>query len=244
MTPSMPMAEASQIPQLQDRGFFGRLTQGASDLYNQYLSPSRPGLAADAGILQKYGPMALAGTALAGAAGAFKSPKVDTSAADRARAPMPYQYTPGGAISRPDVSGGNVLVPSVGPIMPQAPQVPQIPQIGQIPQPQIGKIPPVYMPTGLTNSPLGITQLYNQQAYFPEPQYLREGGTAEFPRKNGAINGPGTGTSDSIPAMLSDGEFVFTAKAVRNAGGGSRRKGAKQMYRLMRALEHGGPVRA
>ena len=29
---------------------------------------------------------------------------------------------------------------------------------------------------------------------------------------------PGTGTSDSIPALLSDGEFVFTAKAVKNIG--------------------------
>jgi hypothetical protein len=71
-------------------------------------------------------------------------------------------------------------------------------------------------------------------------QRFNEGGQpAHFPRKNGAINGPGTGTSDSIPAMLSDGEFVFTAKAVRNAGGGSRRKGARRMYKLMKMLEGG-----
>lgn len=31
----------------------------------------------------------------------------------------------------------------------------------------------------------------------------------------GKVNGPGTGTSDSIPAMLSNGEFVMTAKATR-----------------------------
>jgi hypothetical protein len=66
---------------------------------------------------------------------------------------------------------------------------------------------------------------------------LRKGGTPEFPRKNGAINGPGTATSDSIPAMLSDGEFVFTAKAVRGMGKGSRRLGAKRMYAMMKALE-------
>ena len=59
----------------------------------------------------------------------------------------------------------------------------------------------------------------------------------EFPRMNGPINGPGTGTSDDVPAMLSDGEFVFTAKAVRNMGQGSRRKGAKKMYALMKKLE-------
>jgi hypothetical protein len=60
-----------------------------------------------------------------------------------------------------------------------------------------------------------------------------------FPRKQGEIAGPGTGTSDSIPAMLSDGEFVFTARAVRNAGNGSRRKGARRMYKLMKMLEGG-----
>jgi len=59
----------------------------------------------------------------------------------------------------------------------------------------------------------------------------------EFPRMDGPINGPGTGTSDDVPAMLSDGEFVFTAKAVRNMGNGSRRKGAKKMYALMKKLE-------
>jgi hypothetical protein len=71
-------------------------------------------------------------------------------------------------------------------------------------------------------------------------QGLRKGGQpTHFPRKTGPINGPGTGTSDSIPAMLSDGEFVFTARAVRNAGGGSRRKGARRMYKLMKMLEGG-----
>jgi hypothetical protein len=68
------------------------------------------------------------------------------------------------------------------------------------------------------------------------PQAMRVGGKT-YPRKIGAINGPGTGTSDSIPAMLSDGEFVFTAKAVRAMGNGSRRKGAKKMYKLMKMLE-------
>ena len=73
------------------------------------------------------------------------------------------------------------------------------------------------------------------------PTQMAKGGIADlpsnFPRKTGPINGPGTGTSDSIPAMLSDGEFVFTAKAVRNMGGGSRRLGAKRMYAMMKALE-------
>jgi len=53
----------------------------------------------------------------------------------------------------------------------------------------------------------------------------------------GEINGPGTGTSDSVPARLSDGEFVLTAKAVRGAGGGDRNVGAARMYDMMSQLE-------
>ena len=34
----------------------------------------------------------------------------------------------------------------------------------------------------------------------------------------GPVEGPGSGVSDSIPARLSDGEFVFTAKAVEEIG--------------------------
>lgn len=68
-------------------------------------------------------------------------------------------------------------------------------------------------------------------------------------KDGGMIRGPGTGTSDSIPAMiyqdggpvqearLSDGEFVMTADAVRGAGMGDRAKGAAEMYRMMNNLE-------
>ena len=58
-----------------------------------------------------------------------------------------------------------------------------------------------------------------------------------FPRRTGGISGPGTGTSDDIPAMLSDGEFVMTAKAVRGAGEGNRENGIKNMYDMMRTFE-------
>jgi len=65
----------------------------------------------------------------------------------------------------------------------------------------------------------------------------------------GMISGPGTGTSDSIPAAiyqdggrvqearLSDGEFVMTADAVKGAGGGNRAKGAAEMYKMMNRFE-------
>jgi len=77
------------------------------------------------------------------------------------------------------------------------------------------------------------------------PQILADGGEA-FPRMNGPIAGPGTETSDDIPAMLSDGEFVVNAKAVRGVGRLSgagkskaeqRREGARMMYALQKAGE-------
>ena len=43
----------------------------------------------------------------------------------------------------------------------------------------------------------------------------------------GEVDGPGTETSDSIPAMLSDGEFVFTAKATKQLGVDKLRKQMK-----------------
>ena len=65
----------------------------------------------------------------------------------------------------------------------------------------------------------------------------------------GYVEGPGTGTSDSIDAaiyqngekvqeaLLSDGEFVFTEKAVRGLGNGDREKGAAKMYEMIRQYE-------
>ena len=52
------------------------------------------------------------------------------------------------------------------------------------------------------------------------PIGLATGGTpfAAFPRRQGHITGPGTETSDSIPAMLSRGEFVIRAASVRKWG--------------------------
>ena len=75
---------------------------------------------------------------------------------------------------------------------------------------------------------------------------LSKGGDVDFPRMNGPISGPGTETSDDIPAMLSDGEFVVNAKAVRGIGRlegagkskeAQRREGARMMYALQRAGE-------
>jgi hypothetical protein len=79
-------------------------------------------------------------------------------------------------------------------------------------------------------------------AYDWHPQLtFAQGGVMDL-QGGGESRGPGTGTSDSIPAMLSDGEFVMTADAVRGAGGGDRREGARKMYQLMENLESGGQL--
>jgi len=93
----------------------------------------------------------------------------------------------------------------------------------------IGERVPDYVPTGETYG--GVI---NQNPIFAQGR--AQGGVMDL-QDGGESVGPGTGTSDSIPAMLSDGEFVMTAKAVRGAGGGDRREGARKMYEAMDRLE-------
>jgi hypothetical protein len=121
---------------------------------------------------------------------------------------------------------------------------------------------------GIMNLNMGGMPRYN---FGGGVQYFNQGGTVamaeggdmdatinieNFPVKDGQIDGPGTETSDDIPAMLSDGEFVMTAKAVKGAGAfnindnngiltltpngdPSRDSGTRVMYKLM---EHFGKV--
>jgi hypothetical protein len=229
-------------------GFIDSAISGAKNFYNEYLSPSRPGLPADAGILQKYGPVALAGTAAVAAAGGMKTePANPNPAFNRNYTGMDYIR------DNPQLFQGGLDTSYQRPTTPNPVVVPT-PSYASIP---IGQ-PGVVQPGGITQQPGGVAQPYNVAGLYgvpllygqppvpPGPPGYAKGGElrpTEFPRKTGPIDGPGTGTSDSIPAMLSDGEFVFTAKAVRNAGGGSRRKGAARMYKLMKKLE-GGPVKA
>ena len=103
--------------------------------------------------------------------------------------------------------------------------------------------------------PVGIasaTQPNMLQVAMNNPQVI---GSPSMPgmlmaNEGGYIEGPGTGRSDSVKAgifqngqkvqeaRLSDGEFVMTRKAVDNAGGGDREKGAARMYALMNDLEN------
>ena len=96
---------------------------------------------------------------------------------------------------------------------------------------------------------------YNMGGYVMPMAYAEGGNVAieDFDRMNGQINGEGTETSDDVPAMLSDGEFVMTGQAVRGAGSynmnnesgiitlsptgaPSRDGGTDLMYQLMEAF--------
>ena len=85
-----------------------------------------------------------------------------------------------------------------------------------------------------SSDPMRYGYGYNTYGGF-RPAGMADGGS--FPPRDGAIAGPGTETSDDIPAMLSDGEFVMTARAVRGAGNGSRKQGMRRMYDMMRNFE-------
>jgi hypothetical protein len=208
MPASYNNAQLIQSPQYQNYLKAGFTPKEALNLASSDLNP---------GMFRTYGPAVGAATAAFGLAGGF-SPKEEPPP-DNANRLYGSQ------------SGAQLLASN-----------PQI--YGTTPG---GALTQYYNP-GYMGYGLPTRQYYRPQIAFGQPQYrqgfaeggiasLAKGGSTNFPRKTGPINGPGTGTSDSIPAMLSDGEFVFTAKAVRNMGKGSRRLGAKRMYALMKALE-------
>jgi hypothetical protein len=167
------------------------------------------------GYMRTYGPTVVGGTLAAGALGAFD---VDTppesELAKRLKAPIDYS-TDAKKYMLQDLPG--VVYDERG------------------------------MPISLGGPRRRPTTLEEIQVATPSyidytPRYMNTGGIAAlaqggYPRRTGQISGPGTATSDSIPAMLSDGEFVMTARAVRGAGNGSRREGARKMYALMHQLE-------
>jgi len=66
-----------------------------------------------------------------------------------------------------------------------------------------------------------------------EKDYREDGGFVPIGRKEKA---------DDVPARLSKNEFVFTADAVKAAGGGDIDEGAQRMYNVMKNLEAGGQI--
>jgi hypothetical protein len=69
------------------------------------------------------------------------------------------------------------------------------------------------------------------------PQFFSEGGLNSL--ENTYVKGPGDGTSDSVAAMLADGEFVIPADVVSKLGNGSNDAGAGVLSQMMQSIrEH------
>jgi hypothetical protein len=69
------------------------------------------------------------------------------------------------------------------------------------------------------------------------PEFFSEGGLNSL--KNSYVKGKGDGTSDSIPAMLANGEFVIPADVVSSLGNGSNDSGAKVLSEFLKTIrEH------
>jgi len=119
--------------------------------------------------------------------------------------------------------GGAALASAMQPEETQAPSLPEGPTAEQV---QANRFAPDTF----------STRVAPQFNFVPTIYTAAYGGELDA-RAGGHLSGPGTGTSDSIPARLSDGEFVMTAKAVRGAGNGSRKAGARKMYDLMHQFE-------
>jgi hypothetical protein len=241
-------AAGSATPPAPDsQGILSRSLDTAKDFYGEYLSPNRGMPTQDAilakageiqstaaakgieltgakamemataeltpGMISRYAPLALAGTAAVAAAGGFETPEAEIGESPFGISSQElYDQNPG---KYSVFAGYNMPTP----------------------------MSPVSRPTETDDGG------YIYQNYL-QPQYAAQGGVMnrqgqrdmalqDFPRRDGFISGPGTETSDDVPAMLSDGEFVMTARAVRGLGNGSRKQGVKKMYDLMRAFEGG-----
>ena len=124
--------------------------------------------------------------------------------------------------------------------------------------------------TSFTDTPDSIASIVNMARqqdpslrFLPQPKFVRnfyaaDGGIARIPMQEGGIMDMGglekdyreggfvpigeEERADDVPARLSKNEFVFTADAVRNAGGGDIDKGAEVMQNMMDNLEAGGTI--
>ena len=232
---------------------------GAQDLAGkEYLSkmaaaniaPTEAGLkaaqaAAGPGLLTRFGPSALAGTAVAAGAGFFDVPEMEQATF--------LDYNSDGTLVTGrdliDADPGKYLVKNLGQIQLNEETGEYEPittdlaimgedTVGYVPPEQVAVMPRIDPQQYLTSSTPGgpFARPYVTQGY----QSAAEGGPI-FPRRNGGI-APNEGTpgEDSVRAMLMPGEFVMTTDAVRGLGNGNLNNGIKNMYSVMRNLESRG----
>lgn len=200
-------------------------------------------------LLRTYAPLALAGTAVAGATGMFE--------------PVPAE--PAGVVDRDEngnpITGTDLIAENPGQyLVGDLGDVVLNPATGQYERRttssvgMLGDLMPNYtMPTDYsvpTNFAANVQSPYltasSPGGPFQRPYVVQaaEGG-AIFPRRNGGIMpDEGVPGQDSVRAMLMPGEFVMTTDAVRGAGNGDVRQGINNMYAMMRNLETRGRAMA
>ena len=156
-------------------------------------------------------------------------------------------YGVGGQTGHPPITIGQV---------PQAPQAPQANKMA-------GALPPTPMPAPQPNRmagmPGGMNPMMRGNPMMNRPMMNRpmmggrmmaqEGGLMDlggmekdYRQEGGFVPLGGEEKADDVPARLSKNEFVFTADAVRGAGGGDIDKGAEIMENVMENLEEGGNI--
>lgn len=208
------------------------------------------------GIISKYGTLALVGGLGAAAAGAFAPPEQTNNFETGFQAPTQDQIDQNRIFAGGSVPPPVQYAPSDLLIAPPVQYNPEdlLQQADYASAPNAFELvaPPPFQPIQFGNmsaqNSMPQGQMQGGQNFgfdrFGNPVQsvyaAAEGGAInQFPPRSGFISGPGTETSDSIPAMLSDGEFVMTAQAVRGLGGGSRENGVRKMYDMMRMFEGG-----
>lgn len=89
-----------------------------------------------------------------------------------------------------------------------------------------------YILTGLPGNLIGKAEGGSIQEH--KPEFFSEGGLGSM--KNRYVKGRGDGTSDSIPAMLANGEFVIPADVVSSLGNGSNDAGATILDEFLKTI--------
>ena len=201
-------------------------------------------MAADAApkFLRSYLPMAAAGTAVAGAAGAFEVPEQEEA----------------GVIGRDE--DGNPITGST--LVEDDPSKYLIADLGNIVlNPETGQYETksTYTPPDIQAYDATAFQMSNENPFsggqpgfgsvstatgpFARPSVVQAAakGGQIFPRRTGGIMpNEGVPNKDSVRAMLMPGEFVMTTDAVKGLGNGNMQQGIQNMYSVMSKLENRG----
>ena len=202
--------------------------------------------AASPNFLRRFGPTALAGTAVANSMGFFDVPELEQANF--------LDYNPDGSpVTGRDLieaDPGKFLVHNLGQLqlnqetgeyetVGQNLATDELQEAGYLPpaMPPVQSTPPVNQAGYLTDR--------NPGGPFARPYVTAAQGGHIFPRRTGGI-APTEGTpgEDSVRAMLMPGEFVMTTDAVRGLGNGNLNNGIKNMYTVMRNLESRGRAMA